>query len=323
MNRTGLLATLGTLTALSAALLVAPAAAVAGLPAVHPFAARAPESAFRVASSTDSGGVACRKPAPDDGVSTTIHCYQPDQLRSFDGLGPLASSQDGAGQRIVLVDAYGSPRAAKDLALFAQTFGGPKPDFQTAFPLGSPDYSNATGKGVGQSGPTAADGWAGEANLDVQWAYAMAPKAHLVLLATPPAETQGVQGLPNLMKAIDGAVSAYPSGTVFSMSFGTDEQAFGSAAAAKSQFAKFDATFQRGLAKKDTFFSSSGDAGSVGDVRSHLASTTGSSPEVSYPNVSPYVTSVGGTQVQSGWTWNPTLDKPFLDSGAFSPAYWA
>ena len=140
--------------------------------------------------------------------------------------------------------------------------------------------------------------------------------------ATPPAETQGVQGLPNLMKAIDWAIAKYPSGTVFSMSFGTDEQAFGSKAAAAAQFAKFDATFKRGLAKHETFFSSSGDTGSVGVVRSHRASTSGATPEVSYPNVSPYVTSVGDTQVQSGWTWNPAQDKPFLDTGARNPLYW-
>ncbi|TFC15258.1 hypothetical protein E3O19_09020 [Cryobacterium algoritolerans] len=288
----------------------------------QPFAAQAPESAFTSAADA-TGAVACARPAPSNTVSTTLHCYTPDQLRAFYGLGPLASSNDGAGETIVLVDAYGSPTAAADLSFFAQTFGGPPPNFQAVFPLGSPDYSNPTGNGVGQSGPNSADGWAGEANLDVQWAYAMAPKAHIVLLATPPAETQGVQGLPNLMKAIDWAVGEYPSGTVFSMSFGTDEQTFGSQSAARTQFTKFDATFQRGVAKGDTFFSSAGDSGSSGFARSHRATTVGAVPEVSYPNVSPYVTSVGGTQVQSGWTWNPTQDKPFLGSGARNPGYWS
>ena len=290
---------------------------------VVPFSTKAPESEF-VAAGVDAGPASCVRPAPDNRVSRTIHCYRPDQLRAFYGLGPLATSNDGLGQTIVLVDSYGSPTAAEDVAFFAQTFGGPAPDFEAAFPLGSPDYKAATGNGVGQSGPTAAEGWAGEANLDVEWAYAMAPKAHLVLLATPPAETQGVQGIPNLMKAIDWAIAKYPSGTVFSMSFGTDEQAFGGKSAAQSQFARFDETFKRGLAKRDTFFASAGDTGSVGVVRSHRASTTGDTPEVSYPNVSPYVTSVGGTQVQSGWTWAPTQDKPRLDDGRTrNPLYWA
>ena len=318
-----LAAALGVATALgTTAFSTPPTGAVAHPASVQPMALTAPDSAFTDAASA-SGAIACQRPAPDNRVSTTLHCYGPDQLRSFYGLGPLASSNDGAGQTIVLVDAYGSPTAANDLNFFANTYGGPTPNFDAVFPLGHPDYTNATGNGIGRSGPTAAEGWAGEANLDIEWAYAMAPKAHIVLLATPPAETQGVQGLPNLMKAIDGAVASYPSGTVFSMSFGTDEQAFGSPAAASTQFAKFDMTFKRGLAKGDTFFSSAGDNGSTGVVRSHRQTTVGATPEVSYPNVSPYVTSVGGTQVQSGWTWNPTEDKPFLASGARNPNYWS
>ena len=46
-------------------------------------------------------------------------------------------------------------------------------------------------------------------------------------------------------------------------------------------------------------------------------------PRSSYPNTSPYVTSVGGTQVQSGWTWNPTSDMPFNPDGSRTAAYWS
>lgn len=320
------LLTLGTLAG-SAALtastvLSAPVAATTSIAAV-PFSAKAPDSAFTAASAT-TGPAACTR--PDGRVSATIHCYGPDQIRAFYGLAPLtADTNDGAGQTIVLVDSYGSPTAAADLTTFATTFHGPTPSFEAVYPFGQPGFlagsGTATGKGVGQSGPNSADGWAGEANLDVQWAYAIAPKAHIVLLGTNSAETQGVQGLPQLMNGIDWAVRTYPAGTVFSMSFGTDEQAFGSAAA--SQFAKFDQTFKAGLAKGDTFFSSAGDNGSTGVTRSHRQSTTGTTPEVSYPNVSPYVTSVGGTQVQSGWTWNPTSDVPFNADGSRNPAYFA
>ena len=284
--------------------------------------AQAPESAFH-AKGADAGAVACTRPAPDGRVSTTLHCYTPDQIRAFYGLAPLTpSTTDGAGQTIVLVDSYGSPTAAQDVAFFAKTFNGPTPDFEAVFPIGNVDYTHATGNGSGQAGPTSAEGWAGEANLDVQWAYAIAPKAHIVLIGTPVAETQGVQGMPNMMKAIDWAVAKYPAGTVFSMSFGTSEEAFGGASAA-GQFAKFDQTFQRGLAKHDTFFASSGDDGSLGVGRAHRQSQTLDHPSVSYPNSSPYVTSVGGTQVQSGWTWNPTQDKPFNDDGSRNPLYWA
>jgi subtilase family serine protease len=308
----------------SAALLASVPAAAApaiSLGSVLPQAAQAPESAF---STTAAGalGTACTRPAPDGRVSTTIHCYTPNQIRNFYGLPDLTpASAEGAGQTIVLVDSYGSPTAVNDVNFFAQTFNGPAPDVETAFPIGSPDYKNVA-NGSGQSGSAAAAGWAGEANLDVQWAYAIAPKAHIVLLATPPAETQGVQGLPNLMKAMDWAIAKYPEGTVFSMSFGTSEEAFASPAAAHTQFARFDQTFKRGLAKGDTFFSSSGDDGSTGVGRAHLQTATVDHPSTSYPNVSPYVTSVGGTQVQSGWTWAPTSDKPFNDDGTRNLDYF-
>src|SRR5256885_14372250 len=125
------------------------------------------------------------------------------------------------------------------------------------------------------------------------------------------------------MSAIDWAIGKYPAGTVFSMSFGTDESAFASHAAAAQQFAKFDETFKRGIAKGDTFFSSSGDNGSQGVERSHRQSTVSADPQVSYPNVSPYVTSVGGTQRQFGWTWNPTgPDVPIAADGSRTPAWW-
>ena len=107
-----------------------------------------------------------------------------------------------------------APPPPRTLAFFAQTFDGPRRTSRRSSRSASPTTSDPTGNG---SGTVRADGrgrgWAGEANLDVQWAYAIAPKAHIVLLATPPAETQGVQGLPNLMKAIDWAVATYPAGS--------------------------------------------------------------------------------------------------------------
>lgn len=301
----------------------AAAAPATTLGSVVPLAAQAPESAFTDAAAA-ADPVACQRPAPDNRVSTTVHCYTPNDIRAFYGLDPLTpDTTDGEGQTIVLVDSYGSPTAAEDVNFFAQTFNGPTPDFEAVFPLGKPGYKDPPGNGSGTSGPAAAAGWAGEANLDVQWAYAIAPKAHIVLLATPPAETQGVQGLPNLMNAIDTAITKYPAGTVFSMSFGTSEEAFASPAAAKRAFDRFDQTFKRGHAKHDTFFASSGDDGSLGVGRAHHQTDPLDHPSTSYPNVSPYVTSVGGTQVQSGWTWNPTSDVPFNADGSRNPAYWA
>jgi len=107
------------------------------------------------------------------------------------------------------------------------------------------------------------------------------------------------------------------------MSFGTSEEAFASPAAARTAFDRFDETFKRGQARHDTFFASAGDDGSLGVGRAHHQTQTLVDPSTSYPNSSPYVTSVGGTQVQSGWTWAPTSDVPFNADGSRNPAYWA
>lgn len=295
------------------------------LPLKH-YSYLAPGDAF-VPAGQAGPPIACQRPAPSDGnVSFILHCMDPAQVRAAYGIDGI--SEQGEGQTIVLVDSFGSPTAAQDLDFFAQTFNMPKPDFEQVFPSGQPGYltgdGNSTGQGSGQNGPSSAAGWAVEANLDVQWAYAIAPKAHIVLLATNNAETQGVPGLPAMMSAIDWAIAKYPAGTVFSMSFGTDESAFAGAAA--QQFAKFDETFKRGLAKGDTFLASSGDNGSLGVERSHLQTTVAPSPQVSYPNVSPYVTSVGGTQLQYNWTWAPdpkAPDIPIDAQGNRVPAWWA
>jgi subtilase family serine protease len=253
---------------------------------------------------------------PDGTGDLYYHCYAPQDIRTaygIDSVAPLASGAPnyGQGQTIVLVDSYGSPTAAADLQHFHDTFfpGLPDPKFQEVYPNGNPPYQNCDGKGTQHSGQCAAAGWTGEATLDIEWAYSIAPEANIILLAAPPAETLGVQGLPNLFKAISAEISALPSGTVFSMSFGVTEQTFGGAAA--TQTAKFDAVFKQGLAKGDNFFASSGDNGTLGSAKQQGETATYDYPTAGgWPASSPYVVSVGGTQLMYGWTWAPTSDDP-------------
>jgi subtilase family serine protease len=80
--------------------------------------------------------------------------------------------------------------------------------------------------------------------------------------------------------------------------------------------------WQKGNAKGDTFFASSGDNGSMGVAKQHRDSVTYTTPVDSWPASSPYVTSVGGTQLQYGWRWNPQTDVAFNADGSFNPAYW-
>jgi subtilase family serine protease len=296
--------------------------------ALAPQIVSAPASTFET---TATPGAACV--LPDGSGDLYYHCYTPQDIRSaygVDKIEPLASGAPnyGQGQTIVLVDSYGSPTAAADLQHFHDTFFSnlPDPNFQEIYPLGNPQYQACNGGGRGQSGQCAAAGWTGEATLDIEWAYSIAPEAHIILLATPPAETEGVQGLPNLFNAISAEITALPAGTVFSMSFGITEQTFGGAAA--SQTAKFDAVFQQGLAKDDNFFTSSGDNGTLGAAKQQKGTATYSYPTVGWPASSPYVVSVGGTQLMYGWTWDPTSNDPSTagyfnsTSGGHSQAVW-
>ncbi len=293
-----------------------PAASAVG-PMLVPLAVEAPD----VPAAPSDLPAACTTPAPVH-VYAVYHCYTPaDILAAYDVQALHDAGTMGAGQTIVLVDAYGSPTAAADLQFFHDTFYPdlPDPNFTADFPFGAPDYKNVA-KGNGQSGPSAAAGWAGEATLDIEWSYALAPLAHIVLLAVPPAETEGVQGFPNLLKAISRAIDRYPAGTIFSQSFGVTEQTFGGAAAV--QTARFDAVYRAAAAKGDTVLASSGDDGRTGAAKQHKDSRTYPFPTTGWPASSPYVTAVGGTQLQYGWTWDPTSDTPFLADGSPNPDYF-
>lgn len=329
---TSALAAIGTAALVTIALTVTPATAsgtssstsTTPLRELGPTAVMVPRSSGLYTSHRDAN-TACTLPdGSGGGYLDYFHCYTPQQIRSaygVDAVAPLTSGPNyGQGQTIVLVDSYGSPTARADLQKFHDTFfpSLADPSFEQVFPQGNPQYGN-TAHGNGQSGPAAAAGWSGEATLDIEWAYAIAPLAHIVLLAVPPAETEGVQGFPNLFNAISHEIDVTPRGTVFSMSFAVTEQTFGGAAA--TQTARFDKVFQKGLANGDNFFAASGDNGSLGASKQHRDSATYSHPTTEWPATSPYVTAVGGTQLQDGWTWDPTSNDAFTSSG-FNPDYW-
>jgi subtilase family serine protease len=258
-------------------------------------------------------------------TSATRHCYQPNDITAAYGVDTLhgdPANEDaglkGKGQTIVLIDSYGSPTAQHDLQVFHDQFYPtlPSPTFDQICQPGCKDYKNV---GSGQSGSSGADGWAGEANLDIEWAYAMAPLAHIVLVGVPPAETEGVQGFPGLFKEISDQIDAQPAGTVFSMSFGITEETFGGAT---GQAARFDEVFKKGLRKGDTFLASSGDDGSAGVGKQHRDSVYYGHEVAGWPASSPYVTAVGGTQLMRGWRWAPTSDVAYLDPTTPNPDYF-
>ncbi len=249
---------------------------------------------------------ACTTPAPVH-TFAFFHCYTPTDIHTAYGVNRLhAEGTTGKGQTIVIVDSYGSPTALEDLQFFSATFGLPEPDLTIIHPTGTPTFSNAMhGTQVG---------WAFETSLDLQWAHAIAPDAKLVLIAANPAETEGVQGFPNMFIGEEMAVSRFP-GSVISQSFAATEESFQSAASV--QVARFRNLYEQAVTNHVTVIGASGDTGTANiDKQLQIFPF----PTVNWPSSDPLVTSAGGTWLQFGWRWNPTISATtFFDCLTSTP----
>lgn len=266
----------------------------------------APESSFNTAS----GSAACTTPAPVI-HNASFHCYTPADIYAAYGVDKLhADGITGKGETIIIADSYGSPTAQNDLDMFSDTFGLPRTTLTIINPTGTPTYNNS----VNGSPP----GWAFETSLDIEWAHAIAPDAHIVLVEGNPAETEGVQGFPSLFKGEEMAIQQYP-GAVLSQSFAVTEQSFHGAAS--TQVALFDKVYQEAVANHVTVFGSSGDTGTAnGDKQGRVYPY----PTVNWPSSDPLVTSAGGTWLQSGWRWDPSSpgDLNWVSASGTVEAVW-
>ena len=244
--------------------------------------------------------------------STVFHCYTAADIYAAYGVDALhAEGTTGKGQTIVIVDSYGSPTVQADLDRFSDTFGLPRTTIQIIHPNGTPTFNNSV-----HGSPA---GWAFETSLDVQWAHAIAPDAHIVLVAANPAETEGVQGFPGIFLGEQMAINQFP-GAVLSQSFAVTEQSFHSAA--NVQVALFDKIYEQAKANHVTVLGSSGDSGTANvDKQGRVFPF----PTVNWPSSDPLVTSAGGTWLQYGWTWNPSspTDGSFLTTpGSRTEPVW-
>jgi len=151
------------------------------------------------------------KAAPNDSSSSFI-VYSPAQIRAAYGFDQL--SENGAGQTIAIVDAYDDPNLASDLATFDQSFNLPGQNAAgvASFLTKVNEYGNPSASSLPQGNRN----WAIEITLDVEWAHAMAPGAHILLV-----EASSSSGA-DLLTAVNSA--RYTAGvSVVSMSWGTSE----------------------------------------------------------------------------------------------------
>ncbi len=232
-----------------------------------------------------------------------IACYEPAQLRQAYNLRPLLRRGiDGARQTIVIVDSFGSPTVRHDLGVFDKTFGlaGP-PSLKVIQPAGkvAPYQSTST-----------RESWAGETELDVEYAHAIAPGANILLVETPTSEEEGTTGFPQIVQAEEYVISHHLGG-VISQSFSATEQTFPSTKSLLSLRGAYIDAARQGI----TVLAASGDSGAA-DVRFNETDYY-PSPVTSWPDSDPLVTGVGGTQLHLGAAgnhlapdsvWNDTFD---------------
>lgn len=194
-------------------------------------------------------------------------CYAPGFVRAaYD----FPSTLDGAGQTIVIVDAFGSPTIQNDLAVFDNVFGIPAaPSFTVVCPEGCPPYNP-------RNNHLETD-WALETSLDVEYAHAMAPGANIVLVvaATNSGNAINVAGAK--------AIKLYP-GSVMSQGFGIPEILV---RGNNAHIIQAEKNYAAAAAAGITVLASAGDSGA----------TNGSQiPNALFPASDPLVTAVGGTE---------------------------
>src|SRR6202044_235788 len=98
--------------------------------------------------------------------------------------------------------------------------------------------------------------WAGETTLDVEYAHTIAPGANILLVETPVAETEGVTGFPQIVKAEEDALAHYKVGGI-SQSFSATEETF----KAYAQLAPLRAAYTDAEKHHVTVLAASGDDG--------------------------------------------------------------
>jgi subtilase family serine protease len=213
--------------------------------------------------------------------------YQPSEVRTAYGLDAVyGAGLTGAGQTIVIVDAYGSSTITQDARAFSAIYG--LPDLTPA------NFQIVKAPGISNNPHGVARGWDFETTLDVEWSHAIAPGANIALvLATDHA---------SLDEAINYAV-VHHLGNVISNSWGNFE-ALGNPARFNRDTRILEMAAAQGI---DVNFST----GDFGDNSPVLGFAT-----VQFPASSPFATAVGGTSMalnldnsilfQTGWGTNLT-----------------
>jgi len=212
------------------------------------------------------------KPVHPEMTAGSTHSLVPDDFARIYDLQPLYKAGiDGTGQTIGILGE--SSVDLTDIQAFRQQYNLPPKVPQSL--LFGPD--------PGMTGAL------GEADLDLEWAGAIAPKATIVYVYAQDVYFAGAQ-------AVDQNVAP-----VFSISFGQCEQ---------EVVTDFETIAQQANAQGITLLVSSGDSGAAGCDLAFSGSQAAKGKAVSFPASLPEVTAVGGTEFNegNGTYWSKTND---------------
>jgi subtilase family serine protease len=219
-------------------------------------------------------GVACLN---RDANGNQIPCYLPFELQAAYNFPSGPGAPTGAGQTIVVVTAYGAPFLQDDVETFGMLTGVPFPPNVTIRKQQA-SVPNADGA----SGQTYF--WQVETDLDVQWAYAMAPQAHVVVAV---ANSDDPRDVAQVMREV---LPQYP-GAIVTQSFGMHETDLANVPDLPSS--TFSSMYLDVVRGGGTVLAASGDFGA-----SDGTELDGSRPSAmaAYPASDPLVLAVGGTE---------------------------
>ena len=219
----------------------------------------------RDGSRTSSSGYlfTCQEPG------AAVNCYTPQELATaYD----IPKKLTGAGQTIVIIDAFGDPTITQDLGVEDKTFKLPAANLSIVYPNGKPAFNPANANEVN---------WSGEIALDVESAHAVAPAAKIDLVVAKSDQDA------DILNALEYVV-AHRLGSVLSQSFGEAESC------EAPSIVKADHTlFTQAEAHGMTVFAASGDNGAA------QPSCSGATyiRSASLPAADPLVTAVGATSL--------------------------
>jgi hypothetical protein len=201
----------------------------------------------------------------------------------FDVLNTAKGTNDGTGKTIAIIDAYDDPNIFNDLNTFDQTYsltsGGPS--LYAQYGSSSSVLTKATPQGRARGN----SGWAQEISLDVEWAHAIAPGAHILLVEAR------TNSLSNLLSAVDYA-SGQAGVVAVSMSWGSGE--FSTETSNDGHFTHSGITY---------------------------VASAGDSPAPEWPAVSPNVVGVGGTSLNIDTSGNYLGETGWSSSGGGISSY--